>query len=90
MAPGETQQLLVRAKYADGRVRDVTWLAQFFSNDETTISVKPNGLIKALRAGQGSVRVHFLCSHAKMVQSRMMVLRAHMIFRAHIQITLGC
>jgi hypothetical protein len=58
-APGETQQLLVRARYADGRVRDVTWLAQFFSNDETTISVKPAGLVKPLRCGEGGVRVHF-------------------------------
>lgn len=47
MAPAETQQLLVRAHYADGRVRDVTWLTQFFSNDETTVSVKPSGLVKA-------------------------------------------
>ena len=59
MALGETQQLLVRAKYADGRVRDVTWLAQFFSNDDVTISVKPSGLVKPLRCGEGAVRVHF-------------------------------
>ncbi|HWB02133.1 MAG TPA: DUF1549 domain-containing protein [Verrucomicrobiales bacterium] len=59
IAPGETQQLLVRARYADGRVRDVTWLAQFFSNDETTIAVKPAGLVKPLRCGEGGVRVHF-------------------------------
>ncbi len=56
---GETQQLLVRAHYADGRVRDVTWLAQFFSNDEATLGVKPDGLVKALRCGETSVRVHF-------------------------------
>ena len=59
MAPGETQQLLVRAKYADGRIRDVTWLAQFFSNDETTVSVKPTGVVKPLRCGEAGVRVHF-------------------------------
>ena len=59
MHPGETQQLLVRANYADGRVRDVTWLAQFFSNDEGMLKVKPDGLVKSLRAGEGSVRVHF-------------------------------
>ncbi|MDB6151799.1 MAG: hypothetical protein JWL90_252, partial [Chthoniobacteraceae bacterium] len=39
--------------------RDVTWLSQFFSNDDTTVSVKPDGLVKALRAGESSVRVHF-------------------------------
>lgn len=59
MKVGETQQLLVQAIYPDGTRRDVTWLAQFFSNDETTISVKPSGRAKSLRAGQGSVRVHF-------------------------------
>lgn len=59
MAPAETQQLLVRAHYADGRVRDVTWLTQFFSNDETTVSVKPSGLVKALRSGEAGVRIHF-------------------------------
>ena len=59
MRPGEKQQLLVRAHYADGRVRDVTWLAQFFCNDETVLSVKPSGLVKALRSGESSVRIHF-------------------------------
>lgn len=59
MAPGETQQLLVRAIYPGGRVRDVTWLAQFFSNDEATVSVKPSGLVKALRSGEAGIRVHF-------------------------------
>ncbi len=59
LRPGDTQRLLVRAHYADGRVRDVTWLAQFFSNDETTVAVKPDGMAKALRAGETSVRVHF-------------------------------
>ena len=59
MRPEESQQLLVRAAYADGRFRDVTWLAQFFSNDEGLLKVKPEGMVKALRAGEGIVRVHF-------------------------------
>lgn len=59
LVPGELQQLLVRAHYADGRVRDVTWLAQFFSNDDTTVTVKPSGMVKALRSGKAGVRVHF-------------------------------
>jgi len=59
MQPGDTQHLLVRAHYANGRTRDVTWLAQFFSNDETTASVKPDGTVKTLRAGETSVRIHF-------------------------------
>ena len=56
---GETQQLLVRAHYPDGHVRDVTWLAKFFSNDDATIAVTPDGMARSLRAGETSVRVHF-------------------------------
>ncbi len=59
MRPNQSQQLLVLASYTDGRVRDVTWLAQFFSNDEGMLGVKPDGLVKALRAGESSIRVHF-------------------------------
>ena len=59
MRPGETQRLLVQVRYSDGRTRDVTWLAQFFSNDESTLKVTPDGLVKGLRSGEGSVRVHF-------------------------------
>ena len=53
------QQLLTRARYADGHSRDVTWLAQFFSNDENTASVTPDGLVKAARHGETAIRVHF-------------------------------
>ena len=59
MTLDQTQQLLVRAHYTDGRVRDVTWLAQFFSNDPNKVSVNSNGLVKALRYGETGVRVHF-------------------------------
>lgn len=56
---GQPQALIVRAKYADGRVRDVTWLAKFASNDESMISVTPTGIVTAIRAGEASVRAHF-------------------------------
>ncbi|MFT5468854.1 MAG: hypothetical protein ACI8UO_003966 [Verrucomicrobiales bacterium] len=56
---GETQQLLARAHYADGRVRDVTWLAQFFSNDEGLLTIDEHGTVTAQRFGEASVRVHF-------------------------------
>ncbi len=59
MQAHETQQLLVRASYSDGRVRDVTWLAQFFSNNEGMLKVKPDGLVETLRSGEGSIRIHF-------------------------------
>lgn len=59
LAVGDTQQLSVQATYADGRVRDVTWLAQFYSNDQSVVEVSPAGLVTCLRAGETVVRVHF-------------------------------
>ena len=59
LTPGGSAQLAVNAHYPDGTVRDVTWLAQFFSNDEGVLTVKPDGRVKALRAGEGVVRAHF-------------------------------
>ncbi|HZL36230.1 MAG TPA: DUF1549 domain-containing protein, partial [Tepidisphaeraceae bacterium] len=56
---GETQQLAVRAHYPDGRLRDVTWLSQFFANDPAIVSVSEDGLVKSLRSGSTAVRVHF-------------------------------
>jgi len=57
--PGEKQALKVSATYPDGRVRDVTWLAQFFSNDPSTAAVTPDGVVTCLRPGEASVRAHF-------------------------------
>ncbi len=57
--PGELRQITVKAHYPDGTSRDVTWLAQFFSNDEGVLAVKPDGRVKALRPGEGVVRAHF-------------------------------
>lgn len=59
LKPGESVPLTARATYTDGRERDVTWLAQFFSNDESTVKVAPEGLATAVRAGETAVRVHF-------------------------------
>ncbi|MEO7319292.1 MAG: hypothetical protein ABIZ56_09920, partial [Chthoniobacteraceae bacterium] len=59
LKPGGSAQLAVKAHYPDGTARDVTWLAQFFSNDEGVLTVKPDGRVKALRAGEGVVRAHF-------------------------------
>ena len=59
MKLGQTQQLLVQAHYADGRIRDVTWLSQFFSNDSGVLSVDANGFVRSLGQGEAGVRVHF-------------------------------
>jgi len=59
LQPGESQQLLARASWVGGRTRDVTWLAQFFSNDLTVATVTSDGLVKAIRPGETAIRVHF-------------------------------
>ncbi|MFZ9854104.1 MAG: DUF1549 domain-containing protein [Limisphaerales bacterium] len=59
LAPGETQQLLARAHWPDGRIRDVTWLSQFFSNDQNIATVTPEGRIQAIRPGETAIRIHF-------------------------------
>ena len=59
LKPGDQVPVTARATYTDGRERDVTWLAQFFANDESTVKVTPTGVATALRAGEASVRVHF-------------------------------
>ena len=57
--PGEILQLLVRAHFQDGRVRDVTWLSLFSSQDDSVCSVDPTGLVRAIRAGETAVRIHY-------------------------------
>lgn len=59
MRVGQTQQLLVRAHYPDGHVRDVTWMSQFFANDSAVASVSEDGLVRALRCGETAIRAHF-------------------------------
>ena len=59
LVPGEAVSLRVDARFSDGQQRDVTWLAQFFSNDESVVKVTPEGKVTSLRSGEGVVRVHF-------------------------------
>ncbi len=57
--PGFTQQLQVLATYDNGRIRDVTALAQYSSMDEGVLSVSPSGQVVAVGRGQGVVLVRF-------------------------------
>lgn len=56
---GETQQLTVRARYSDGTDRDVTNLAVFLTNNETSAAVSPTGLITAGERGEAFVMARF-------------------------------
>ena len=60
MQPGAEQQLLVRAQFSDGRWCDVTWLAQFVTNDASVATVSPAGRVTMLRPGETAVRATFL------------------------------
>lgn len=56
---GATQQMTVRAKYADGSDRDVTKLAVFLSNNDNSATVSPDGLVTAGARGEAFVMARF-------------------------------
>ncbi len=58
--PGQNVQLTVFAEYADGRKRDVTWLARYDSNDAGIAAVDPRGNISVQRHGETAVRASFM------------------------------
>ncbi len=54
-----TQQMTVRARYSDGTDRDVTSLAVFLTNNETSAAITPNGLVTAGARGEAFVMARF-------------------------------
>ena len=54
-----TQQMTVRAKYSDGTDRDVTTLAVFLTNNETSAAIAPNGMVTAGARGEAFVMARF-------------------------------
>jgi hypothetical protein len=60
LKPGQQQQLTVFAEYADGRKRDVTWLARFDSNDAGVAAVDALGRVTVRRPGETAVRASFM------------------------------
>jgi hypothetical protein len=56
---GATQQMVVRAKYSDGTDRDVTTLALFLSNNDTSAKISPDGLVTAGDRGEAFVMARF-------------------------------
>ena len=60
LVPGEQQQLMVTAEYADGRRRDVTHEAIFHSNDETIATVDRAGLVTTTElTGESAIVVRY-------------------------------
>ena len=56
---GETQRLTVRAKYSDGTDRDVTSLAYFSSNNETSAEISQKGIVTAHARGEAFIMARF-------------------------------
>ncbi|MFO0878086.1 MAG: DUF1549 domain-containing protein [Gemmataceae bacterium] len=56
---GETQQMVVRARYSDGTDRDVTSLALFLSNNDNSAKISENGLVTASERGEAYVMARF-------------------------------
>lgn len=56
---GATQQMVARAKYADGTDRDVTDLAVFMSNNDNSAAISADGLVTAANRGEAYVMARF-------------------------------
>ncbi len=54
-----TQQMTVLARYSDGTDRDVTGLAVFLTNNDTSAAVTPDGLVTAGARGEAFVMARF-------------------------------
>jgi hypothetical protein len=60
LRPGAEQQLVVRAKYSDGRWADVTHWAKYTSNDEGVAQVDDaTGRVKMLGQGEAAITVWY-------------------------------
>ena len=56
---GDKQRMVVRAKYSDGTDRDVTSLALFLSNNDTSAAISPDGVVTAGERGEAFVMARF-------------------------------
>lgn len=56
---GATQQMIARAKYADGTDRDVTNLAVFLTNNDNSAAITSDGLVTAANRGEAFVMARF-------------------------------
>ncbi len=59
LKPGDTQQLIVRAKYSDGRQEDVTHWTKFTSSNEAVAMVEEDGRATVVGPGEGAVTAWF-------------------------------
>jgi len=57
--PSREQQLVVRARFADGSTRDVTRLARYGSTDTAVASVDDEGRVVKLKRGETAILISF-------------------------------
>jgi len=60
LAPGQKQQIIVRAHFTDGHVEDVTRYAKFTATNQSVITVDENGLATVIGHGESAVSVWYL------------------------------
>ena len=60
LRPQETQQLVVRAHFSDGRAEDVTRWAKFTSTNATVANVSEDGQVSVIGHGEGAVVAWYL------------------------------
>jgi hypothetical protein len=70
---GATQQMILRARYSDGSQRDVSSLALFYSNNDSSAQVAASGLVTAASRGEAFVLARF---NTKTVGSQAIVIPA--------------
>lgn len=56
---GTMQQFIARARYADGTDRDITNLATFMSNNDTSAPITADGLVTAAARGEAFIMARF-------------------------------
>ena len=62
LMPGSTQRLVVRAKYSDGRVADVSRWARYSSTDSSVAEVSDEGVVTMVGRGEAAVTVAYATS----------------------------
>jgi hypothetical protein len=70
LKPGAEQQIVVRAKYSDGNVRDVTRWVKFSSSDEGVASVDDFGHVKMNGSGEAAITLWY---QSRVLYSRLAV-----------------
>jgi hypothetical protein len=59
LRPGDEQRIVVRAKYSDGKMRDVTSWSKFAATNEAVAAVDEDGRIRVMGHGVGAVTVWY-------------------------------